>query len=65
MADVLPLLTIEDLQGMSLVERVAAVEERIVTDLEELPAAVRRRIEETGQRLSAQRLAARGVPGSE
>jgi hypothetical protein len=64
MADELPLLTIEDLQRMSLAERVAAVEERIVTDVEELPLIVRRRIEQTGQQLTAQRLA-RGVPGSE
>jgi hypothetical protein len=49
------LLTAGELDGMSPDERAAAVNDRIVTDLDELPAEFRDRVIATGQRLAVDR----------
>jgi hypothetical protein len=51
------LLTTEDLDAMSPDQRAAAVSERIVTDLDALPAEFRQRVVDTGARLAAERRA--------
>ncbi|MCP3938902.1 MAG: hypothetical protein GY708_26445 [Actinomycetia bacterium] len=45
-------LTVEELDAMTPDERAQAFNERIVTDLDELPAKFRDRVIETGQRLA-------------
>lgn len=49
------LLTARDLDAMSPDQRAAGVSERIVTDLDELPAEYRRRMLDTDARLAAER----------
>lgn len=49
------LLTAPDLDAMSPDERAAALSERIVTDLANLPDGFRQRVLETGTRLAAER----------
>ena len=50
-----PLLTASELDAMSPDERAAAVADRLVTDLEELPDEFRQRVVSTGARLAAER----------
>jgi hypothetical protein len=50
-----PLLTASELDAMSPDERAAAVADRVVTDLEELPDEFRQRVVGTGARLAAER----------
>jgi hypothetical protein len=47
-------LTAADLDQMSPDQRAAALRERLVTGLSELPAAFRQRVEETARRLAEQ-----------
>jgi hypothetical protein len=49
------LLTAPELDGMSPDERAAAVNERVVTDLDELPSEFRDRVVATGRRLAVER----------
>lgn len=49
------LLSAPDLDAMTPDQRAAAVTERIVTDLNELPAEYRQRVLDTGARLAAER----------
>ena len=49
------LLTASELDAMSPDERAAAVADRLVTDLEELPDEFRQRVVHTGARLAAER----------
>jgi hypothetical protein len=44
-------LTAAELDQMSPDQRAAALRERLVTDLDELPAGFRQRVEETARRL--------------
>jgi hypothetical protein len=48
-------ITADELDAMSPDERARVVREHIVTDLDDLPDGVRRRIETTAGRLSEQR----------
>lgn len=48
-------LTAEELDAMTPDERAHAFNERIVTDLDELPSEFRDRVIQTGQRLASQR----------
>ena len=48
------LITAEELEAMSPDERAAVVNERIVTDLDELPTEFRAQVVATGQRLAAE-----------
>ncbi len=52
MADKRKILTAEELDAMTPDQRAAAFDERIVRDLDQLPAAFRARIMETGKRLA-------------
>jgi hypothetical protein len=54
MAESRKLLTAAELDQMTPDQRAAAVREHVVTDLDELPASFRRRVEETAGRLSDQ-----------
>jgi len=49
------LITAEEFEAMSPGERAALVNERIVTDLDELPPEFRRRVSDTGLRLATER----------
>jgi hypothetical protein len=49
------LITAEELEAMSPDERAAAVNERIVTDLDELPAEFRAQVVATAEQLAAAR----------
>jgi hypothetical protein len=55
MAEKPELITAAALDAMSPDERAAAVKERIVTDLDELPDEFRRRVVATGERLARER----------
>ena len=55
MSDDRRLLTAPDLDAMTPDQRAAAVSERIVTNLGELPAEYRQRVLDTGARLAAER----------
>ncbi len=48
------LLTAAEMDAMTPDERAAAVRERIVANLDEVPDSFRARIEQTGQRLAAE-----------
>jgi hypothetical protein len=52
MADERKMLTAAELDPMSPDQRAAAVRERLVTDLDDLPDEFRRRVVETGRRLA-------------
>jgi hypothetical protein len=49
------LITAEELEAMSPDERAAVINERIVTDLVELPSVFRAKVMATGQQLAAAR----------
>ena len=51
-------LTAAELDQMSPAQRAAALRDRLVTDLDELPATFRQRVEDTARRL-AERLPSR------
>ena len=55
MAEKPELITTVALDAMSPDERAAAVRERIVTDLDELPTEFRKRVVATAERLARQR----------
>ena len=55
MSDYCRLLTAPELDAMTPDQRAAAVGERIVTNLDELPAEFRQRVVDTGARLGAER----------
>ncbi|HEX9505253.1 MAG TPA: hypothetical protein VGA62_04535 [Acidimicrobiia bacterium] len=55
MHDERKLLTAPELDGMSPDERAAAVNDRVVTDLDELPPEFRDRVVATGRRLAVER----------
>jgi hypothetical protein len=55
MRDERKLLTALELDEMSPDERAAAVNDRVVTDLDELPAEFRDRVVATGRRLAVER----------
>jgi|GraSoiStandDraft_42_1057292.scaffolds.fasta_scaffold1846133_1 hypothetical protein len=55
MAEKPDLITAAALDAMSPDERAAAVRERIVTDLDELPTEFRQRVVTTAERLARQR----------
>ncbi len=50
-----PFLTASELDAMSPDERAAAVADRVVADLDDVPAGFRQRVFETGARLAAER----------
>ncbi len=54
MAEARKLLTAAELDQMTPDQRAAAFRERLVTDLDELPADFRQRVEETARRLADQ-----------
>jgi hypothetical protein len=49
------LITAEELEAMSPDERATLINERIVTDIDELPLEFHTRVIATGQRLAAER----------